>query len=381
MDELRRAMLDAGAPPDEWQAELPFLIEAGQKRVRRRRMIATGVAAALITAVGTTAVLAGVPGLNKSDPDPVKELPSGLYVEERISPAEVDRRCTIAVNNVKGTDKAWVAGVNEGERAVPAAESVRPVENRVGHVVEVATPGLTFRPGEAVGEQTPAEGEGADGSVTYCTIPQSQVLTTTGRPSEGALPSSADVREIADRCWRYGGYDVRGWDLLVAADFDVVEAIFLSKNGYLLTCTIGRQGVEIELDGERLADDDGRPILPRDDRGRRDPDRYSQLAVSCSEGRPAECSASGVLPGLPDGYQIELTGPDGSRQTTETSRGAYAIRIEVPNGLDGDRPKFKIRVLAPDGVVVWKGTTTPPGPNGASVGSDSYDPGEPPARP
>jgi hypothetical protein len=383
MDELRQAMLDAGAPRDEWQAELPFLIEAGQKRVRRRRMIATGIAAAVVTVIGTTAALAGVPGLNKSDPDPVKELPSGIYVEERISPAEVERRCNIVLDNRgSASSNTWVAGVDKNGRAVPASESVEPVENRVGHVVVVGRPGTKLPSNVAHGPGAPGEAGSGDEASTYCTIPQDKVLTTTGRTPGDPVPSPDDRQQIADLCSRFGGYDIRGWDQLVAAELEAVEAIFLSKNGYLLSCLISEDGVFFELDERRLADDVGKPILPPGDTGPRDPDRYSQLLeLGCSAGGD-HCYMSGVLPGLPDAYRIEVTLADGTVRATETKRGAYAIRVDLPADGGGGDPEFTIKVLAPDGVVLWKGKTTPPVAGGGASGVDSYvqSPAVPPAR-
>lgn len=182
MDELRRAMLDAGAPRDEWQAELPFLIEAGQKRVRRRRMIATGIAAAVVTVIGTTAALAGIPGLNKADPDPVKDRHSGVYVEERLAPAEVERRCNVVLNVNRPKPLEWVAGVDAGSRAVPAEESMEPVETRVGWTVKLTPRGEVADANTSTEDSSgtlPGGGGGPDSQTRFCTIPPRGTL---GRP-------------------------------------------------------------------------------------------------------------------------------------------------------------------------------------------------------
>lgn len=375
MDELRRAMLDAGTPHDEWRAELPFLIEAGQKRVRRRRMIGTGVAAAVVTVIGTTAALTGVPGLNKSDPDPAKDEHSGVYVEERVSVAEVERRCNLVLNSRPGgKDPTWVAGVDKNGRAVPAPESVGPVENRVGHRVELARPGAKV---QQQGEMTEETGGPAEQSQNLpgqdqpaqesCTIPQENELDEAGlRPAE-ASSSADDAEQVADLCSRYGGYDLRGWDLLVAAPLEGVEAMFMSKNGYVVRCTIWPVGVDLDFAYPRLADEGGRPILPANDTGRRDPDRYAGLTLTCVGGGVdggVSCSAIGVLPGLPDGYRIEVVWPDGSVQATETRRGAYALKVDVATSAASEA--LRLRVRAPDGAVLWTGA-------GASTGGGGSD--------
>lgn len=377
MDELRRAMLDAGAPRDEWQAELPLLIEVGQKRVRRRRMIATGVAAAVVTVIGTTAALAGVPGLNKSDPDPVKDRHSGVYVEERLAPAEVERRCNIVLDN-EGSDEVqtWVAGVDDEGRAVPAAESVRPVETRVGRLVELAHEGDDVTPnghdgGRDVGPGGQAQsGMGSSGpgfGTVSCIIPQEETLKSAGGSTDGDVPAADDDQRVAELCSRLGGYEVRGWSLVAAASLDGIDAVFMSENGFAMECSITTDGVGLDFLG-RFKHDDGRAVLPEDDTGRRDPDRYVDLILECSIGRPVvRCLASGVLGGAPDRHQIEVVVADGSIETSMTRDGAYAFVVEMPAEGDGN-PRYVIRVRAPDGVVVWKDTVEPgEGPAGEVV--------------
>jgi hypothetical protein len=374
MDELRRAMLDAGAPPDEWQAELPFLIEAGQKRVRRRRMIATGVAAAVVTVIGTTAALAGVPGLNKSDPDPVKDRHSGVYIEERISATEVERRCNVVLSNQGSGNKTFVAGVDKNGRAVPAAESVEPIENRVGRLILLAPQGTEMgdRPPNPDPADTIRSPSKDWAGPVFCTIPQAATLDSAGLPPSGPLPASDDSGGVAEACTRSGGYDLRGWALLVAARVDGIRAIFMSKNGYAAICSLSTNGADVEFYPDRFADDGGRPLLPAGDTGRRDPDRYSDLEMTCpgtgAEGQRLTCSAIGVLPGLPDGYRIEVRFADGTTTVTETHRGAYVVAIEPQQAELWPRPILRVR--APDGVIVWK---TPPGAQSpdASTGGGS----------
>lgn len=385
MDELRRAMLDAGAPRDEWQAELPFLIEAGQKRVRRRRMIATGVAAAVVTAIGTTAALAGVPGLNKSDPDPVKDRHSGVYVEERLPLAEVERRCNIMLDRRLGTAKreAWVAGVDANGRGVSAGVSSEPVENRVGRVVTLALAGEPV-----TGQFEPGGGPGGSGPTqAVCIIPQDEMMDVAGEPVDGAVPDPADAEAVAERCSHKAAYDLRGWKMLAATRMSGwLEAVFLSSNGYAVVCSMSEGRLRFYED--RLLDSDGEPIVPTDDSGPRDRDRYAGLTPVCAHAsrqatnapnqtnqagsRPVvDCGGVGVIPGLPDGYRIEFDLPTGKSHVTTTTHGgfAYTFSIPEPRGLT----RFPTRVLSKDGDVVWEGVTETGSDDDFTAGESQVD--------
>jgi hypothetical protein len=339
MKDLRDAMVDAGAPRDDWNAEIPALIAAGQKRVRRRKIIAAGVAAAAVAIVGTTAVLAGLPGLNRAHPDPVKPDRRGIYVEERLSPAEVERRCTIVLNAAEGQSKyTWVT------------EST---ETRVGRTIAMQT----------------VDPAGNGGSLQVaglgnCVIPQEDMLdqVTGAYPTTMPLPDDADA--LAEQCSRQAGYDFSEWAVLAAAargrpSVDGVNVILMSANGYAVHCNIAppEHSTGITFLEHRFHDDDGEPILPPGDAGPDDPDRFDGVAPRCySELRQVLCVSTGVIPGLPDDYQIEVIRPDGSVEEFVTNRGAFAIVTRFAK--TGASPvKLDTRVMDRDGKVVWESRT------------------------
>lgn len=341
MKDLRDAMLDAGAPRDDWNAEIPALIAAGQKRVRRRKIIAASATAAVVAIVGTTAVLAGLPGLNRADPDPVKPDRRGVYVEERLAPAEVERRCNVVLN----------AGLAEGQ---PANTWVTDsTETRVGRTIAMHTTDPTGDGGLHM--------EGLDS----CVIPQEEMPRAAGSyPTKMPLPDDADA--LTEQCSRQAGYDFAEWTVLASAargrpGVDGVNVILMSANGYAVHCNISppEHSTGITFLEHRFHDDEGEPILPPDDAGPDDPNRYLGMSPRCyPEQRQVRCISTGVIPGLPDGYQIEVIRPDGSVEEFVTNRGAFAIVTRFAK--KGASPvKLDARVTDRDGEVVWESRTEP----------------------
>lgn len=323
MKDLRDAMLDAGAPRDDWNAEIPALIAAGQKRVRRRKVIAAGATAAVVAIVGTTAVLAGLPGLNRADPDPVEPDKDGVYVEERLAPEEVERRCNLVANHEAGSPVSYVAGVDSAGRATKAADSVEPVENRVGHQVAIAEEG---------DDMTEEDGSLGD-SWRQCTIPQLEFLANApGEPTE--MPDPADAAAVLQACSGAGLYDFRLWSVLTAATADGrLDAVIMSLNGYPVSCMLeGTGGLTEFLDG-RYRDDDGRTRSLNDQAELDDPHRYAAVEPPCVDRDfdPAlECDAAGVVRALPDDYQVEYSLPDGSvLARTRTDQGAFVLLFDI----------------------------------------------------
>lgn len=342
MKDLREAMLDAGAPRDDWNAEIPALIAAGQKRVRRRKIIAAGATAAMVAIVGTTAVLAGIPGLNRADPDPVKPDQRGVYVEERLAPADVERRCTFVLNAPhRAAGQQGLTWVTDS------------TETRVGRTIAMHSVDPTA---EAGSSQIQVLG--------HCVIPQEAMLDQATGVYPTKMPLPDDAEALTEQCSRQAGYDFTEWTVLASAargrpGVDGVNVILMSANGYAVHCNISppEQSTGIRFLDDRFHDDEGEPILPSDDAGLDDPDRYRGVAPLCyPEQRQVRCISTGVIPGLPDGYRIEVIQPDGSVDEFSPNRGAFAIVTRFAK--TGASPvKLDARVMDRDGEVVWESRT------------------------
>lgn len=323
MKDLRDAMLDAGAPRDDWNAEIPALIAAGQKRVRRRKIIAAGATAAVVAIVGTTAVLAGLPGLNRADPDPVEPDKAGVYVEERLAPEEVERRCNLVANDGTGSPVSYVAGVDSAGRATKATDSVEPVENRVGHQVAIAEEGDDM-----------IEEDGSLGnSWRHCTIPQLEFMANTpGEPTE--MPDPADAAAVLQACSGAGLYDFRFWSVLTVASADGrLDAVIMSLNGYSVGCMLEPSGGRTEFLGGRYRSDDGRTQPLNDQAALDDSHRYASAGPRCLDrdyDAAVECDAVGVVRGLPDDHQVEYSLSNGSvLSRTRTDQGAFVLIFDI----------------------------------------------------
>lgn len=361
MKDLREAMLDAGAPHDDWNAEIPALIAAGQKRVRRRKIIAAGATAAVVAIVGTTAVIAGLPGLNRADPDPVKPDRRGVYVEERLAPAEVERRCNVMLttqDDPNGPPRRWVAGVNAKGRAVPAAESVKPIENRVGRQV-------TMTP---LGERIPADPADMPMQSDVCGIRDDAFLELPMYNAPTPMPDPSDDGATLRECSEQFGYDLSKWEVLAAERYSTfLEAIIMSANGYVVRCLLDRTGAGSDafLDDRRYRDDEGKAVLPSDDLGPDDDRRYQDLGLSCNQqdSRSWQCDLRGIILGLPDDVRVALKAPDGSTLVeTATRQGAvlFMFPLDQQQHRLVDENRLRIHVFD-EGEEVWSGPTGPDG--------------------
>lgn len=352
MNDLPDLLDDASQPDSDWLTDPHALLAEGRHRVRRRRLqFAAGVAAAVVLAGAATAVVA--PRLS-AGPEPAK--PDGnhssLYVEERLPLDEVERRCQQYMDNrefdnedISASPRPWVAGVSANGRAVPASESVKPIENRVGRSVEMA------REGDPMNLE--------DGGQS-CAIPQTALIEVAGLSSEEPLRSSA---EFIESCSRTLGYDIAGWQQAAfAKDDEQWQAVFVSANGYAAQCVTDRVGIDLQtlMYDERFYDDDGRPIMRPADTPPDDINRYS-VHPDCEESfKDSEwtyCRAVGMLSSSDPNLRIELTWPGGRIETVTATRGgfAYSVRVRTRDLPSGTDPIFPTRILNADGKVIWEG--------------------------
>lgn len=353
MTDLRKLLQDA-ADLDDRSIPLGDVLSDADQRLRRRRVVAIvgGLAAAAV--VATIVAIAGVPGFHKSNPDPVKDDErDGIYVEERISPAEVESRCNALLASRAGTGKQpFVAGVDHAGRAVAAEDSVRLVETRVGRTVAMVEPGFRVN-----FNAPPGADWGPGAHQVWCTIPQADMVEVATSREVPRPVDPLDGKAVADRCSRLAGYDLSGWSVLAAAKVHgFLEATFLSDNGYGVKCSVLDD--RLTFYGERLRDEGGDPIPP--DGG--EDARYGDLAPGCDRGfelpelhgsERITCGAVGIIAGLPDDYLIRVGLPTGEL-TSNTNQGGFAYAFELPD--TGVKRRVSISVLSPDDDLVWQRT-------------------------
>jgi hypothetical protein len=354
MNDLNKLLQQASEPEDAWALDRQALVAEGHKRVARRRWVVVIACAASVAVIATTAATLAVTG--RQDTREAAEQPStGDYVEVGIPVSEVERRCTIAMNSLLGKDAAWVAG-ERGGRAVSAVETGEAIETREGFQVGV-------RP----------EGSSARSMVDpeMCTIPQRAMLEELAVPSDAEMPQPTDPEAVAEWCSRSSGYDLRGWSILdsVQDTSGWLYAVALSDNGHVASCElVDGDPALLGFEPSRYLDDDGNPILPDDDTGPADPDRYDVLyptrAGDTQDGR-VEISAFGVIRGLPDGYRVAVSLADGTPLATATThRGGFAYSFVVDD-LPGNALHFD--VVDVDGEPVWDGQLSSPRGDGYQV--------------
>lgn len=149
--------------------------------------------------------------------------------------------------------------------------------------------------------------------------------------------------------------------------------MLMSVNGYGVVCTLDNEGGDVTFHAMPYADAEGHPILPVDDSGPADPDRYRQVFPRCSTlgGSGVEtCDAVGVILGLPHRHRIEVR--IGRRFVTvaTTEHGAFAYEFRARSANVGDE---QVRVVAPDGGVVWSESRDHGGPEGGGDGVRQED--------
>lgn len=355
MTDLRKLLEDASDLEGGRAIPLNDVLAGADRRLHRRRVLTVGVGLAAAAVLAAIVAITGIPGLHRADPDPVKDdQRDGIYIEERISPTEVERRCNVVLQRTLGKrPQQFVAGVDHSGRAIAADRSVEIIENRVGRTVVMAVPGWK------VVDAPHGTDLGAGPDQVWCTIPQAGLLDVAGSAGSPGPIDTTNVKAVTDRCSRRSGYDLGGWTVLAATRVHgFLEAAFLSDNGYGLNCSVleGR----LTFYGERFQDDEGAPIVPAD---HPDDGRYDDLAPQCdpagdSPALPAtdeperiSCGAVGIIAGLPDGYRIKIGLSTGIEQVSTINRGGFAYAFDVA---DVDA-KFQvtIRVVSPDGRLVW----------------------------
>jgi hypothetical protein len=350
MNDLNKLLEQASAPEDVWALDRQALVAEGHKRVARRRWVNAIAGAAAVAVIATLAAAFLPPG--RQEGREIADHPSaGDYVQVRIPVSEVERRCTIAMNMLLGSDATWVAGTRD-RRAVSATETGEAIETREGFQIGV-------RP----------EGSRARSMVDpeMCAIPQEAMLGEIAFPSKAEMPQPEDHEGVAQWCSRSNGYDLRGWSILAAVqDSDGwLDAVAISDNGYVASCEIVDGGpASLDIESKRFRDEGGKPIVPDDDTGPADPDRY-QVLYPTSAGRGqdgrVEVGAIDVIRGLPDEYRITVSLPDGTPlATVTTNSGGFAYSFVVDD-LPGNELVFE--VVDTDGEPVWEGQlSSPPRP-------------------
>lgn len=359
MNDLNKLLEQASEPEGLWALDRQALVAEGHKRVARRRWFVVVACAAAMAAI--TFLAATVPPAGQQNSREIADRPrSGDYAEVRIPAAEVERRCTISMNRLLGGDATWVAGAQDGH-AVSAIGTGEAIETREGFQVVVRPEGTRTR-------------LTADSEV--CTIPQEPMLDELALPGGAEIPQPEDLEAIGEWCSRSTGYDLRDWSILAAvrASDDWLDAVAISDNGYVARCMFepGSPGL-LEIESSRYRDDEGMPTVPDGDTGPSDLDRYRVLypmLVGDSQDGRVEVGGIGVIRGLPDGYRIAVSLPDGTPLATATTHGGgFAYSFEVDE-LPGNELHFE--VVDAEGELAWEGSLSSPSGYGVDFGQSAF---------
>lgn len=185
MNDLDRLLHDAASHPEGGRLRPAELLTAGRRKVRKRRFTAIAAAtAAVAVVVGVTATMSTI----GRDPDVVDRPlgPTEGYREVRITPAEVEVRCSAVLNMVHGTEATWVASRAPSGGPASAADTGQVIENREGFAVRLRP--LDPRPG-------------AERAAT-CHIPQADLIAGVDEAIAEPVPPADDRARVADLCSR-----------------------------------------------------------------------------------------------------------------------------------------------------------------------------------
>lgn len=360
MNDLSRMLGRAAEAEDEWALDPTSLMREGERRMARRRHLAAGVGAAV--ALVATVVIAGVlPGGGGPDIEPAPA--PGEYREVSLSPDEMEARCTAQLNQRNGTDLRWVAGHAEDGTAVPGAQAGHYVETREGWAIELAPEGERWRGRAADAPEAPEAPDAESpritdaahrarlGETAVCLIPQAGTSPARARAD---VPSADDEAAILAACSVTSGYDVDGWQVLATADTGpylipdpptYLDAVLMSDDGRAAHCWLReRRFGGLGFIPRPYRDASGEPTsLPGD------ADPAGGYGVLLPDPDPA--LMLGVVPGLPDGWVIEVSDGNGTVAELTTHHGGFAV---ARDGVGHTRDWFA-RVSDETGDLVWEG--------------------------
>lgn len=332
MNDLNRLLRDAAGSDGGERLDPQDLLAAGRRKVRNRHIAAAGAAAAGVAAIIAAVAFGTAPGDDKADV--VDDLNRGTYEEVRITPAEVERRCSVVLNARYGTDVSWVAGTVNGI-ATSVTTTRQEIETREGHLVWLTPEGdeaVNAPQGEGPTTWTGRLDPSSDALYGECLIPQTVYLDDVGAPQ--TTPVSADDADaVADACSRRNGFDVSEWSVVASADESGdVFAILMSTNGYFSAC-------ELSVGGGSILDIEGRPHRSDGESPGRN-GYYPEGSCGSVGDAAVRCVVYGVVPGLPDAYRAELVRGQDVVASTITSEGAFLLVHRPTPGQEP--PRFRL---------------------------------------
>lgn len=345
-------LLNRASERDQGPILLPNdLLLAGKKRVKRRRALTvagTGVvAAALVAAVAVT----DLGGADRAD---VVDTPEdGAYVEVRISPAEVEERCTTVLNTAHGTDTTWVAGRDGEGRGASVTQTGEAIETREGFEVELVPVGeewpVALPPGGNVV---------ADIDVGYCLIPQVSMIEGMAQAFTENPPPASDESAIVDQCSRRSGFSLEGWDV-VAASTDTLEpiatdvAVLVSSNGFAANCGLDWACEEPAGCGSMVFPTLEIFRLPTDDEYSLDDEAPwfgSSIGDADASGQNDDGALFGVFPSMRDGLQVVVLVNGTPVASATTDRGGFSLSYQA-----SPEDQISATVSDPAGAIIWDG--------------------------
>lgn len=348
-------------PQDHWSLDPMALVAAGEQRVaeRRRRIRvvgATAVAAFAVVALVVPQLLGGGDEPAVVDPAP----PPGDYHDVWLERGEMERVCSAVLNARDGTDLDYVAGRAADGTAVPSDDVSHYVETREGWTMRLVPEGERWPTRRPLGTEPPtgvhmtraAEQLRLGNQAGVCTIPQRGQFPR--QAPLATLPDPADELAIIDACSATTGYDLTGWTVVAAVPRAAaslpnppaaVDAMLLSANGRAAHCWLDQAGVSgIGMIPRHYRTQDGEPLLLPQDK-----DPSVRFAVVAPTVDPA--LGIGIVPGLPDNWQIQVLADDRAVATVTTYRGGFAYVLDGVVGARG----WSAEVRDADGVLVWRG--------------------------
>ncbi|GAA3819610.1 hypothetical protein [Nocardioides panacisoli] len=359
MSRLEELLRDASEPDDLWSLDPSAIAHEGRRRVVRKRWTRVGAVAAAV--VVTAGVAVGVPLLQGARNDRVTDAPArGEYRDVVLSRAEMERRCTDELNERNGTDVPYVAGRAPDGTAVPSTGRPGYVETREGWAVQLIPEGDTWPKGMPLGTKAPTGALITEvarrarlGAVSnVCLIPQSGM--TPGVDLRAGVPRPSDHAAIIADCSRAAGYDFDGWRVEAAINNTPftspptpqwLDAVLLSSDGHEAQCWLRPDRTSgMGMVPRPYLTLDGQPLLEASDT-----DPSKRYAVVAPVVDPA--MGIGIVPGLPDGWRIDVLA-DGMRIATVTTDGggfAYSLEATIV------ARRWRARVFDASGEMVWQG--------------------------
>jgi hypothetical protein len=367
MNDLNQLLHDAAGSGDGPRLDPRDLLSSGRRKVRNRRIAVAGGVTAVV--VAAAALLAWLPS-GDDRPDVVDD-PHGRsssYQEVKLPVEEVERRCSVVLNDRYGTTGVdYVTGSAPDGTAVAGTEVDHFIETREGATALLLPFGERWPNGEPHyglrlrgAPLRPGDGGRARPSVSLCVVPQTDLMDGIAKAEGKGTPHSP--AKLLDTCSLRTGFDIRGWQVLTARYDAVADGLLLagSTNGYVAICQVsgaaaGARGEDGNL--HAAVGPEGSTwfaVVPAPDFG--DPssvpdalDDYLFYHYCSDPFLGAGLTCSGRLPDPVDDHRVEVVVDGDVLAETTTRAGTFDLRADLPAAAR----TIAVRLVAPDGEIVW----------------------------